>query len=365
MTSLTREIWLRSVDVPFHRSFRLIGRPVLAPFQISFAVTYRCLNLCHTCHSFSKSQAGELSLKEYAAVFDSITFTPFCLTFTGGEPFMRPDFSRIVALACEKLKPPIVIIETCGDHPNRVRRTAQMLAAHYTDTLFLVWLSIDGTYGALDSMRGGVPQSFESLLGSYQSLRQVSASNLLVGFQVLISKHNVRIGTRLIEDVFMLYPDLVGLDVAFGSEALGVVAVDVAPDFDGELESIFDLYDEKMRELRGRSAVRFFKHFLLRRAALARNNLSRVKRSQSCFAGHAYLYIDPAGSVRDCPVAAREMGDLRENQFSLERILKSETARRVRQQVNASDCFCTMSAPALSNIFLSPSEYLRLAGASL
>jgi MoaA/NifB/PqqE/SkfB family radical SAM enzyme len=111
--------------------------------------------------------------------------------------------------------------------------------------------------------------------------------------------------------------------------------------------------------------VRFLKHFLARRAEITLLNLRRMKRTQACLAGHAYLYIDPTGSVRDCPVAAREMGDLRENQLSLERILKSETARRVREQVNKSECFCTMSAPALSNIFLSPSEYIKLAGASL
>lgn len=363
--SLRREILLRSVDVPFHRSFRLLGHPVLAPFQLSIAVTYRCLNLCHTCHSFARSQIPELTLKEYSDAFDKISFTPFCLTFTGGEPFMRPDFGKIVAVACKKLKPPLVVIETCGDHPNRIKRTIQTLTSYYGDTQFIVWMSIDGVHGELDSMRGGVPQSFETLLKTYQSLRQISAPNLIAGFNILISKYNLPAGAGLVEDVFMLYPDIVGLDVAFGCEALGVVAVDVAPDYGRDLDAVFDLYLDKLDALRGRSKVRFLKSFLRRRAEIARNNLRRLKRTRPCFAGHAYLYIDPSGSVRDCPVAAREMGDLRENQFDLERILKSATARGVREQVNTSGCFCTMSAPALSNIFLSPAEYLKLAGASL
>jgi len=352
------------VDVPFHRSFRLLGRPVIAPFQLTFAVTYRCLNLCRTCHSFSKSHTKELSLKEYAAMFDKMNFTPFCLTFTGGEPFMRDDFGKIAGLACKKLAPPLVIIETCGDQPDRIKNEIQTLANYYRDTQFLVWISMDGVREELDSMRGGVPESFETVLKSYQSLKQVAAPNLLVGFHILMSRFNARFAKRLLEDVFMLYPDLVSFDAAFGCEALGAVGVDVMPEFD-ELDEIAKLYFQKLSALRGRSSIRILKHFLERRTEIMLDNIGKMKRTRSCLAGHASLYIDPAGSVRDCPVAAREMGDLRENQFDLERILKSETARRVRQQVGSSECFCGMSSPALSNIFLSPTEYIKLAGASL
>jgi len=362
--NLNREIWLRSVDVPFHRSFRLFGRPVIAPFQISFAVTYRCLNLCHTCQSFKKSHVNELTVKEYTEAFDKMNFTPFCITFTGGEPFMRGDFGKIAGIACKKLSPPLVIIETCGDHPNRIKRIVQILATYYKNTQFLVWLSIDGVHEELDNMRGGVPHSFETILKSYQSLRQISVPNLLVGFHILISRHNLRFGPRLVEDVFMLYPDLVSLDAAFGCEALSVVAVDVVPEHD-EFEKIARLYIDKLRMIRGRSAIRLFKHMLERRVLMTVQNLKEMKRSQTCMAGYSYLYVDPTGSVKDCPVAAREMGDLRENQYDLERILKSETARRVRGQVGDGDCFCTMSAPALSNIFLTPVEYLKLAVAGI
>jgi MoaA/NifB/PqqE/SkfB family radical SAM enzyme len=362
--TLRKEIFLRSVDVPFHRSFRQFGRPVTAPFQLTFAITYRCLNLCRTCHRFSKSQIKELTTGEYAEMFDKMDFTPFCVTFTGGEPFLREDFVNIADLACDKLKPPLVIIETCGDNPERIKHDVQTLVGLYRDTEFLVWISLDGVREELDSMRGGVPDSFETVLKSYQSLRQISAPNLLVGFHLLLSRYNMRFGKRLLEDAFMLYPDLVSLDAAFGCEALGAIAVDVMPGRT-EFEEAVSLYLQKLSQLRGRSSIRFLKHFLARRAEMTLLNLRRMKRAQSCLAGHAYLYIDPAGSVRDCPVAAREMGDLRENQYSLERILKSETARRVRDQVNSSGCFCTMSSPALSNLFLSPSEYIGLAGASL
>ncbi len=362
--NLSKEVWLRSLDVPFHRAFRTFGRPVIAPFQITFAVTYKCLNLCRTCHSFKNPQGRELTAKEYAAMFDKMTFTPFCVTFTGGEPFMRDDFGKIVGLACRKLTPPLVIVETCGDRPDRIKSEISTLAGYYKDTIFLVLVSLDAVKEELDSMRGGVPQSFETVLRSYRLLKSISMPNLFTGFQVLISKYNAASGARLLEDVFMLYPDIVSLDIAYGCETLGAVAVDVMPEFD-DISKLTKLYLEKLGELKGRSAVRFLKSFLARRAELELNNLRKMKRACRCLAGHAYLYIDPIGSVKDCPVAARELGDLRENQYDIERILKSETARRVRDQVASSECVCPMSAPALSNIFLSPEGYINLAGACL
>jgi hypothetical protein len=179
-----------------------------------------------------------------------------------------------------------------------------------------------------------------------------------------VSRQNVREAPSLLENVFMLYPDLVALDAAFGCEALGVVAVDVAPDYN-DLKDVVALYTEKMRSLRGRSNVRFMCQYLVRRAQIMSANMRRLSRTGQCFAGHAYLYVDPSGAVCDCPVASRCMGELREFDFNIDRLLKSEGARRVRFEVKHSDCCCTMSAPALSNIFLSPNDYIKLAGSSL
>jgi len=357
---LNREIMLRSFDIPFQRLFRTLGFPVSAPFHIAFAVTYRCLNLCNTCHSFRKSNTKELSLKEYSKVFDRMSFTPFCLTFTGGEPFMRDDFGKIAALACNRLNPPLVMIESCGDNPDRIFGVMKTLVDKYDSTQFMVWLSMDSSGEDLDRMRGGVPDSFETELRTYHLLKQISARNLMVGFNVLMSKYNIEFGNKLIDDVFSLYPDFVALDVAFGCEALGVVAVDVAPDQE-LFEEVVELYIDRVKSSGGRRLQRFMNSFLVRRARMISKNLDTMQRSRKCFAAHAYLYVDPSGSVKDCPVAAREMGDLRENQFDLERILNSATARGVRAGVNLSECFCTMSAPGLANIFLSPVDYLSLA----
>ncbi len=362
--SLNKEIILRAVDVPFHRSFRALGHPVIAPLEITFAVTYRCLNLCHTCNSFQHSRMTEMSDKDYSAIFQDMPFTPFSIVFTGGEPFLRGDFGKIIGLACKELEPPLVQIQSCGDQPDTIADTMRQLPDYYKNIQFVVWLSMDGTHSDLEQMRGGVPHSFESLLKSYKMLRSISAPNMLVGLNLLISKFNEDKGLRLVDDAFSLYPDMVSLDIAFGSEVLGVTAVQVMPDIE-KVDAIVSSYTTRLRRMRGRSAVRLFRRLLAGRVRMAQHNIRYMTRMHSCFAGHASLYIDPAGSVKDCPVAARELGDLKENAFSLDRILKAETANRVRDQVKNSDCFCTMAATSLSNFFLSPRGYLQLAAASL
>ncbi|HOX28925.1 MAG TPA: hypothetical protein PLQ76_07220, partial [bacterium] len=246
----------------------------------------------------------------------------------------------------------------------RAKKILQTLAGYYKDTHFHIWLSLDGVKKQLDAMRGGAPHSFETLLRTYQNLRQISFTNFTVGFQVLISKFNINTAPQLIEDVFMLYPDIVSLDVAFGSDALDVIALNVTPEYERVTE-IIKMYLDRLRKLRGPASIRFLKQYLMRRTGIISRNLKYGERVGKCFAGHASLYVDPAGSVKDCPVAGRELGDLSECEYDIERILKSATAKKVREQVNVSGCFCTMSSPSLSNVFLSPSEYLGIACSTL
>jgi len=360
---LNREILQRSFDLPFHRLFRARGRPVVTPFELTFSVTHRCLNQCLTCRIPSVRADTELSEEEYRLAFDGMGFEPFAVTFTGGEPFVRDDFAGIIASACRILRPALVQVESCGDHPKNIHQAVEKVTSEFGDIQFLLWLSLDGTYDFLDHMRGGVPHSFESVLKTYQVMRTSSPANLLTGFRILLSKFNMHMGSRLVEDAFMLYPDLVSLDFAFGSETLGVTAADVVPECEA-LEDTVRLYLQKLGDMRGRGKQRFFNRLLAHRTGMAWRNLLAMKRRAACYAGFSSIHIDPEGKVMDCPVAARELGSLRENQFDLFRILESQPARITRKLVRAGDCFCTMSSPSISNIFLSPPGYMGLAAAA-
>lgn len=80
------------------------------PIRAMFELTYRCNFLCRHCYVPSCYRSSkELSTKEVFYVLDQLAENGcFYLGFTGGEPFMRKDFLRIVEYAKKKAFTPII-----------------------------------------------------------------------------------------------------------------------------------------------------------------------------------------------------------------------------------------------------------------
>jgi hypothetical protein len=86
------------LKLPLYWSFYHLGRPMLLPFSLVVSVSYRCNSRCRTCGVWRR-ESDELSLEEWRQVFAHLGRAPFYLTFTGGEPFLRPDLPEIVIAA--------------------------------------------------------------------------------------------------------------------------------------------------------------------------------------------------------------------------------------------------------------------------
>lgn len=73
------------------------------PFDAQFELTYRCnLNCCH-CYVAADSDKKELTTEEIYSILDQL-YEAGCLvvTFTGGEPFTRPDIFDILTYSKNK-----------------------------------------------------------------------------------------------------------------------------------------------------------------------------------------------------------------------------------------------------------------------
>ncbi|GAG94124.1 unnamed protein product, partial [marine sediment metagenome] len=95
--------------VPMYMSFRRWGWPKLLPFSLVISVCYRCNSRCRTCNVWKK-QADELTLEEWDRVFANIGRTPYYLTFTGGEPFLRRDLVDLVGSAYQHCHPGVITL---------------------------------------------------------------------------------------------------------------------------------------------------------------------------------------------------------------------------------------------------------------
>ncbi|MEW6200741.1 MAG: SPASM domain-containing protein, partial [bacterium] len=184
------------------------------------------------------------------------------------------------------------------------------------------------------------------------------------GFHLLFSRFNAANTTELINHAFSLYPDVITAETACGSDALGVYATDVMPSRK-EICAARNSFITHQSRLKGRSLQRLLMQINRMQLQVAEQNLADMRQSIRCHAGSGYLYFAPNGVVRDCSVAGRELGNLREWNYDLYSLLRSYPARRIRREVRRSGCFCTMTELAFCNLLLSARGYLALTASVL
>lgn len=363
--TLRRELIARGMEIPLYHAYRLLGAPVLPPAQMTFALTHRCDNRCPTCRVHTRGNAAaELSSEDYEQLFSNMKFRPFAATLTGGEPLARGDFLKIADILCRTARPAFLFIETCGDRPDRLYRAARLLTERHAHTQIVVLLSLQDIQTGLARRRGDSRNSFELFMKTYRALRGIGALNLTVGVNVVVSRDNADDAAAVMDHAFLMYPDVVKFSVAYGSGELAVTASDTAP-LRKEHTTLLARYIAASRGRGGRAPQRCLWHVFRKQARLASNNLHLMTQTTPCQAAHGSIYVTPSGLALDCPVAAREIGDLRTYGFDLERLLSTAHAASARKQVKTSGCFCPMEYCDVIHTLISPADYARVVAGSL
>jgi MoaA/NifB/PqqE/SkfB family radical SAM enzyme len=354
------------MELPLYRAYRTLRAPVLPPLQISMAVTWRCRYQCPTCHCAQKAADNELTDQEYYRFFNNLKFRPFLITLTGGEPMLRTDILKIAALVGQVARPVIMCMETAGVLPDRALRCFRLLTERYRDTHFIAMLSLPGVHGRLDELRGAPPRTgaFETFLKTYRALRSINAPNYSIGVDVLLSRFNAADINAVMDYAFLMYPDVVKLTVAHGSECLGISTADAAPPRKEHDDTVAH-YIQKSLHTGGRNVHRAIWRVLRAQSRRAARNLHVMAQSTACHAAFGSIFITPDGAVLDCPVAAREMGALRDHALDLDLLLCSDRARMVRKQVAAAECFCPMQYADFTHALTHTPTYLRMTASSL
>ena len=105
---------LRALSMtPVYAVARATGALRPRPLNLTFSVTYRCNAKCRTCNVWKK-RVDDLTLLEYTRLFASVGRSLYWATFSGGEPFLRPDLPDIIIACYEQCRPAIVNIPTNG-----------------------------------------------------------------------------------------------------------------------------------------------------------------------------------------------------------------------------------------------------------
>jgi MoaA/NifB/PqqE/SkfB family radical SAM enzyme len=348
--------------LPFYWSSYRLGRPRMLPFSIVASVSYRCNSKCQTCNVWQRS-SDEMTAAEWRQVFIHLGQTPFYLTFTGGEPFLRADLPELVIAGAELCRPSVITIPTNGLLTRRILDcTGQICTAAPWSQIGLN-LSLDGVGPEHDEIRG-VPGNWQRAMETWQELKKLQTrhKNLVLSVHTVVSRLNVRRIRDIVEGLAFLAPDSYITEVAEERVELGTVGWEITPSPE-EYGPVADYLSTRARAVPTQGLARLTQAFRAQYYQLAKRILQEQRQVIPCQAGWASGHIAPDGDVWTCCVRAEPVGNLRQTDYDLRPIWFEQVGelQRLRASIAGRECACPMANASYANMLLHPPTVARVA----
>ncbi|HJX16658.1 MAG TPA: radical SAM protein [Acidiferrobacterales bacterium] len=337
------------------------------PIQLTFFVTRKCNARCPFCFYLQSTaavepDANELSLEEIRKLSRSLG-PLLWLAFSGGEIFLRKDLVEISRVFYRQNRPAIMLYPTNGLLPELIyERTAQILR-DCGNSIVVVKLSLDGVHGAHDALRR-TPGGFDKVMQTYQRLAELldEHANFELGINTVFCSENQDQMDEIIEFVQGLehvrthtislvrgqltdarYQEV---DHAKYERAIGKLAA--------------NLRNRTTPTYRFRGARLKAAQDILQRQLIHRTLLEQ-RRLTPCYAGRLNLVLTESGEVYPCELLAESLGNVREYDYDLRKILRSEKAGTAVRAIRDQRCYCTHECYYITNILFNPGMYPALA----
>ncbi len=328
------------------------------PMNLTFSVSYRCNSRCQTCNVWRK-RVDDFSLDEYERTFRKLGRSPYWLTFSGGEPFLRPDLIDIVLAAYRYCRPGIINIPTNGLLVERIVKGVERLTREAPGAQIVINLSLDGIGEQHDRIRG-VPGNYARLLETYTGLRGLKAPNLTLGMHTVISQLNVDRFIPLHQHIRQeLKPDSFITEIAEERVELDTIGLDITPSaekYAPVVEHLVADIDSAAANGVAGIAQAFRRHYY----HIVQRTLSEQRQVLPCYAGVASAHIAPNGDVWTCCIRAEPMGNLRDSNYDLRPIWSSRRSDELRNSIKRGECHCPLANAAYSSMLCDPPSLVRV-----
>ncbi|MFC2030711.1 radical SAM/SPASM domain-containing protein, partial [Chloroflexota bacterium] len=347
--------------LPLYWSYYHLGWPRLLPFSLVVSVSFRCNSKCRTCGVWRKP-SDEMSAGEWRKVFAGLGRSPFYLTFTGGEPFIRADLPEIVIAGAEMCRPAVITIPTNGLFTRRTIEGLDRICRAASHSTIGLNLSLDGIEEEHDRIRN-VPGNWDRAMKTWQGLKELQAThkNLVLSVHTVVSTFNTDRIREIVHGLEFLEPDSYITEVAEERVELDTMGWEITPGPE-EYGPIADFLSARAKAVPTMGLARFTQAFRAHYYQLAKQTLAEQRQVIPCQAGWASGHIAPDGDVWTCCVRAEPVGNLRETGYELQPIWYEQTGhlRRLRSSIAACECACPMANASYANMLLHPPTVARL-----
>lgn len=337
--------------------FFLNGR---LPSYIVFFVTSKCNSNCKVCFYWRNIQKeekeDELKLDEIEKISMSLGRISI-LSLSGGEPFIRDDLSEICRIFYTNNKPLFLDIPTNGLMPKKILETTNRILLNCKNLILEIELSLDGLYDKHDEIRG-VKGNFTSLLETYGYLKKLQNKfeNLKIKINTTFSYFN----QNDIPDILKFIHEKLKIDRFNVSMVHGEPRDKRAHDI--EILKFMKVDDLIRRRWFGIERKDFYFIVLAALKNASRKTIIRTLSEKhsiyKCRAIRRIIVIDEKGNVFPCETLRESLGNLRDQNYNLKKILFSQNRKNFEEKyIKKGQCFCPWGCAVLTNLIYDVRAY--------
>lgn len=341
--------------LPLYYSFYRFGWPRMLPFSIVVSISFRCNSKCKTCDVWRRPN-DDMTVEEWDKVFRNLGRTPFYMTFTGGEPFLRKDLDQMVISAYEHCRPEVITIPTNGILTQRIIEMTDRMCTVAQGTNIGINLSLDEVGERHDRVRV-VPGNWAKAMETWAALKELQKKhrNLVLTVHSVISKFNIERFYDIYHGLAPLEPDSYITEVAEERAELATLGWEITP-LAEEYAPIADFLSDQARKKPVRGLARVTQAFRAQYYQLAKRVLFDNDQVIPCHAGWASGHIAPNGDIWACCIRAEGVGNLRDTNYDLRPIWFGHVGgmREMRRSIQARECACPMANASYANMLLHP-----------
>lgn len=333
------------------------------PFHLILYITSICNARCAYCYysaELNKDMKYEMTDQEICRIFDRLRHIPH-LSISGGEPFLRKNIRQILDHIVKVSQPHVVSIPTNCSMPERICQTFDYLCAQYPDTLFDLHISLDGYGKDHDQLR--------KIDGLFDKVMETNA-----GAAHLLKKHKnfgikiVSVYSSFNQDRFEALLDHVEKSMVFNRLIVawphGTCSSETKNGLDQKRFQAFLLRAEAINRARYAPntetqmavSVKNTKEHFMRKKWNTEKNLGDY-----CNAGKKIVVIGETGKVFPCETFWHEMGNLRDYDFDLAKLLR-ETYPAFHEKYIKPGCHCEWGCAQNVAIVTNPGLWPKVLG---
>jgi MoaA/NifB/PqqE/SkfB family radical SAM enzyme len=304
--------------------------------------------MCSIWHKYQQKPElirDELSIANIESLLDSTRFANLqVISFTGGEPFLRKDFTDIAGIFIKKFPKAIIGVATNGLNPALTVEKVMEIEKRFKPKHFSVSLSLDGLFEKHDKIRG-IKGAFKLVNETIDLLKSNTCAN--IGIDFTITPWNYRELLRVYN--FTREKDIIFLTgFAHHSES-----------YYGNTEMKFEWDETAMKEIASSMEKivedRIKNESYLRKIADPSSYyLSRCVEFQRsgdmnlrCYSGTHSLFLDPHGNIYPCIISGKKMGNIKDG---FEQAWTSLKAKDIRKSISSKECRCWVACEAVPSM---------------